>query len=139
LDGYTPGEGEIKIGRLLIIDYDTFHAEFLKRALEPLDVVIKVVLDGEQAVDTARTFHPDIIISELFIPKMDAFRVKEILNQSTKEQGIEFILVSHKKDEESVVRAIDLGITHYLQKPYILPELLGITNSLLVQKHRYAS
>ena len=50
------------------------------------------------------------------------------LRSGTKD--IPFILLSHLKNERSVMRAAGLGIMHYLQKPFIMAELLGIVANL---------
>jgi len=56
--------------------------------------------------------------------------LKEALSHRSGTKDIPFILLSHLKDEKSVIRAYNLGISYYLRKPFLLAELLGIVQNL---------
>jgi flavorubredoxin/GGDEF domain-containing protein len=86
---------------------------------------------------TITEFHPDAIVSELFLLETDAFSLKEELDMNSKTSGIPFILVSHQKNESTIVRALDLGIVHYIRKPYMLTELLGILNTYVLKAMKH--
>jgi diguanylate cyclase (GGDEF)-like protein len=126
-------------GRVLVAEYDSFQANLVRDALERLSVEVRVCLNGAEVVKEATEFHPDVIISELFLPESDAFTVKEELEESSRTKEIPFILISHQKNESTVVRALNLGILHYLQKPYMLPELLGIIDTYVQKALRHES
>jgi CheY-like chemotaxis protein len=64
---------------------------------------------------------------------MDGFMIRETMLQSSILKNIPFIILSHKKDEETVQRALSLEIVHYLKKPYMLSELIGIVRKSLPQ------
>ncbi len=72
---------------------------------------------------------PDVIISEILLPKIDGFSVREKMLTSTSMKDIPFILVSHKKDEESIQRSFSMNIEHYFKKPYTLNELVGLVKN----------
>jgi PleD family two-component response regulator len=86
---------------------------------------------------TITEFHPDAIVSELFLLETDAFSLKEELDMNSKTSGIPFILVSHQKNESTIMRALDLGIVHYIRKPYMLTELLGILNTYVLKAMKH--
>ena len=69
---------------------------------------------------------PELIISEVLLPKVDGFALRERLRQNSSSQAIPFFFLSHLKDHEGIQRALALDVEHYLQKPYILPELVGL-------------
>ena len=69
---------------------------------------------------------PKVVVSELILSKLDGFVLREQILQNSETKDVETIFLSYKKDEDSVERALDLGITYYLKKPYILSELVGI-------------
>ena len=60
------------------------------------------------------------------LQKSDIFLVREKVLKNSATKSIPFILTSHLKTEDTVSRAISLGICSYLKKPYILKELFGI-------------
>jgi diguanylate cyclase (GGDEF)-like protein len=126
-------------GRVLIAEFDSFHAELIRDALKRLSIDVRMCLNGPEIVRMVEEFHPDVIVSELFLPETDAFTVREELQSNTKTKDIPFILLSHQKNESSVVRALNLGILHYLKKPYMLPELMGIINSYVERALRHGT
>ncbi|MFO7849470.1 MAG: diguanylate cyclase, partial [Spirochaetia bacterium] len=83
-------------GRVLIAEYDRFHAELIENSLERLSMEVRVCLNVPEAAAEAKEFHPNVIISELFLPEIDAFSVKEQLDENTKTRDIPFILISHQ-------------------------------------------
>lgn len=116
--------------RLLIVDDDSVNAKVLKTFFESAEYRVSLVSDGADALQRISAERFDVIISELMIPKIDGFMLKEALSQKSGTKDIPFILLSHMKDERLVVRAYNLGICHYLQKPYMLAEIMGIVRNL---------
>ena len=116
--------------KVLIVDDDGINAGVIKTFLENADYSVDTAADGDQAVKKISQEGFDLIISELMIPKIDGFMLKETLSRKSGTKDIPFILLSHLKDEKTVIRAYSLGIDHYLQKPYLLAELLGIIQNM---------
>jgi two-component system, cell cycle response regulator len=124
-------------GKVLILENDAFHAELLKEAFETLSLETEICLHGGEALEMAESFLPDIIISEMYLSQADIFMVREALMDKSSTKDIPVVILSHQKDEQSVVRAINLGMSHYLKKPYMLPELLGITDFLIRKRKEH--
>ena len=116
--------------KVLIVDDDSINAGVIKTFLENADYLVATAEDGDQAVNKIGQEGFDLIISELMIPKIDGFMLKETLSRKSGTKDIPFILLSHLKDEKTVMRAYSLGVDHYLQKPYLLAELLGIVKNM---------
>ncbi len=112
--------------RVLIIDIDEINVDVLKTKFENLKYEVFTAEDGESALAMAKDELPDAIISEIMLPQKDAFMVRESLLMQSETKGIPFIITSHLKNEDSVERALSLGIEHYFQKPLMLSELIGI-------------
>lgn len=115
---------------ILIVDDDRVNAGVIRTFLENADYKVDIAEDGDQAVKKVGKEGFDLIISELMIPKIDGFMLKEALSRKSGTKDIPFVLLSHLKDERTVIRAYSLGIDHYLQKPYLLAELLGIVQNM---------
>jgi len=118
-----------EIGRILIIDTDDVNVDVLKTFLENLNYKVLTAKDGEEALDTAEKESLDLIISEIMIPKIDGFLVRERLTMQSHTKNIPFIIVSHLKNEDSVQRAANLNISHYFKKPFMLSELRGVVKN----------
>lgn len=111
---------------VLIVDYDQTNLEVLKNFIGELDVEVHIATDGFEALEKAEKYVPSIIITEVNMPKMDGFVLKEELAAHSHTKDIEVVFLSYIKDEILVRRANELGVMHYLRKPYLLAELLGI-------------
>ena len=120
------GEDPQKKGKILIVDSDSANRNVIKTFLENLKYDVVTAADGEEALDISEKEMPDLVVTEIMLPKIDGFVLCEKLNLHSSAKNIPFIIVSNLKNEDSVKRAISLGIEHYFQKPYMLSELLGI-------------
>jgi len=111
---------------VLIVDNDRTSAEVLKTFIKNLGAEVFIAEDGYGALEIVKEKLPNVIVTEINIPKMDGFLLKERLLSNSKTKNIEVIYLSYQKDEESVNRAQELGVTHYVKKPYLLSEILGL-------------
>ncbi len=116
--------------KVLLADSDSTHLDVLKTFLTEMDIEVYSTTNGEEAYALANRIVPNLIISDAILPKVDGFLFRERLLQKSDTKGIPFIYCSHQKDDASVRRASALGVVHYLKKPYLLSELLGITNNI---------
>ncbi len=116
--------------KILVVDDNQIHAGVLRTFLENNDYTVFVAEDGSQALSLVAEEGFDLIISELMVPKVDGFMLKDTLAAKSGTKDIPFILLSHRKNENSVRRAYGQGVDHYLQKPYLMAELLGIVRNL---------
>jgi diguanylate cyclase (GGDEF)-like protein len=108
--------------RLLVADDEPDAREALAQVLEPeYDVV--VAADGQQAVDLARAEHPDIVLLDVNMPRVDGFQALELLRADPGTAEIPVIFVSARSDDVVKVHSLDLGAVDYLQKPFSEREL----------------
>ncbi len=123
----------VPVEKILIIEPDELNANIIETSLKTSKLDVSICRDGIEALEVIEKTNPDLIISEIFLPKMDGFMIRENMLQSSTLKDIPYILMSHKKDEETVQRALSLGIVHYIKKPYMLSELVGIARKSLSQ------
>jgi len=116
--------------KILVVDDNQIHAGVLKTFLENNDYTVSIAQDGGKALSMVAEEGFDLIISELMVPKVDGFMLKDSLAAKSGTKDIPFILVSQRKNENSVRRAYGQGVDHYLQKPYLMAELLGIVHNM---------
>lgn len=115
-----------KIGKILVVDTDEVNIDIIKTFLENLSYEVFTAHDGDMALKIAEREVPDAIISETMLPKKDVFLLRERLLMQSQTKHIVFIIVSHLKNEDAIKRALSLGISYYLKKPFMLSELFGI-------------
>jgi len=125
---------EYENGKVLVADSDETNRNVLKAYLENREYNVLTAADGEEAAELAYKELPELIISEIMLPKMDGFLLREKLLHNSYTKNIPFVIISNLKNENSLKRAFGLGITHYLKKPYMITEILGIVDSKLKEK-----
>lgn len=116
---------------ILIVESDILYEQLLVSELEQLNYHILSCSDGFSAIKMIEKYKPDLIISELMIPKDNGLSVRERMLQVSTNQNIPYILISHLKNEETVKRALNLRVNYYLRKPFMMCELIGLTKNLL--------
>lgn len=119
-----------KNGKILIVDTDHANVDYLIHYLEDNGYQALTAYDGEAAYEIAKKEKPDIILSEIMLPKMDGFSLRENLLDHSDLKSIPFIVLSFVKNEDAVKRSISLEIEYYFKKPYMALELMGS-----IQKH----
>ena len=113
-------------GKILLVDTDEMHLEVLSTILTDAGYKLFTATDGEAAFELVERESPDLIVSEVMLPKTDGFLFRQRLRENSRQQQIPFFSLSFQKNEENVQRAFALEIEHYLQKPYMLSELTGL-------------
>ncbi len=90
--------------------------------------------DGEDALRLARATAPDIILMDLFMPRLDGFAALEDLRRDPRTADVPVILLSAQNDDLTKVRGLDLGAADFLVKPFSGRELLARVAKALQQK-----
>ena len=127
----------IEKGKILIVDIDSANINVLKMVFENLSYKVIIANDGEGALKVIESEEIDVVISEIMVPKIDGFLVKERLDMSSETKSIPFIIVSYLKTEESVKRAIGLKVDYYFKKPYMLSELVGVVKNRINKEKNF--
>jgi diguanylate cyclase (GGDEF)-like protein len=108
--------------RVLVADDDADAREALAEVLQPECEVITAA-DGEQAVQLARDDHPDLVLMDLFMPRLDGLQALERMRGDPATAELPVIFVSARGEASVKARALDLGAVDYLQKPFSDREL----------------
>jgi signal transduction histidine kinase len=121
--------------RLLVADDEPDMLRFLKSQLKAHYDVLEAV-DGQQAIEKASQFLPDIILLDMMMPEKDGLQACREIREHTPTQGIPIILLTARADEETKLAALQAGASDFLPKPFSTTELhVRIKN--LVESHQY--
>jgi diguanylate cyclase (GGDEF)-like protein len=108
--------------RVLVVDDDPDLRDLTTAFLEPAYEVLTAP-DGEAALPLARAEHPDLILMDQYMPRLDGLGALEQLRADPTTENIPVILVSARADESIRVRGLDLGAVDFLAKPFSEQEL----------------
>ncbi|MFA7196749.1 MAG: response regulator [Anaerovoracaceae bacterium] len=115
---------------ILLVEPEDTSAEVIGTVLENMHYHVQRAVDGKEAQAMAEQCLPTLILSEVMLPKLDGFALRQRLLMRSETKNIPMLYMSHLKTEDSVRRAADLGVIHYLKKPLMLAEIQGIIRNL---------
>lgn len=120
---------------LLIIDDNSDIRAYL-RGLFEADYRIIEAKDGEDGLLQATTHIPNIIISDLMMPRMDGFEFCRQLKSNEKTSHIPVIMLTAKANVESRIEGFELGADDYLVKPFNTDEIKVRVKNLLEKQEK---
>jgi putative two-component system response regulator len=118
--------------RLLIVDDEPANTLLLRRLLEREELGdIEAAANGEEALDLVASWLPDVIMLDLNMPVMDGYEVLERLPAVVGEDGPPVIVLTGDAGSEARMRALELGASDFIVKPFDRIEvLLRVRNHL---------
>jgi two-component system, OmpR family, alkaline phosphatase synthesis response regulator PhoP len=114
---------------ILIVEDDASILKGLKMNLELEGYAVIGADDGEKGLALAYEAHPDLVILDVMLPKMNGFEVcKEIRRRKI---DVPVLMLSAKNAEIDRIMGLDLGADDYISKPFALREVLARVNAFL--------
>lgn len=127
---------ETKDYTILVVDDNMELVDYLTDAMRPYFKDVRTAYNGEEALEMCRQWHPDIIISDIQMPKMNGYelckRVKEELDIS----HTPVILLTARNDEASRIFGYKNGADTYLTKPFEISTLYTAIYNQLKNRER---
>ncbi len=128
--------------KILIVDDDPDILDALMIILEAQGYEVSTARDGVEGLATLKAEHPDLLILDLLMPKMDGFAVcKELRDPRwSKFKNVPILILTSVREEASRRRyeletGLELDVDDYLEKP-ISPDVLLERVSQLLKKKR---
>ena len=115
-------------GNILVVDDEPQITRVLKTTLSSQGYGVRSAADGEEAINEMRSWSPDLIITDLRMPRMDGL---ELCRRIRKDSRIPIIILSVKGEESIKVDALDAGADDYITKPFSVNELLARVRAAL--------
>jgi len=110
--------------RVLLVEDHADLREYIAQLLTP-EYDVRTVGDGLAALDAARESVPDIVLTDVMMPRLDGFGLLRALRNDTRTSTVPVILLSARAGEESAVEGLDAGADDYLVKPFSARELIA--------------
>ena len=123
-----------KTATLLIVEDSPTQLLILKNLLEKNGYNVERAVDGKDALSHARNGKPDLIISDIFMPKMDGYELCQALKQDSLLSSIPVILLTTMSASESIVKALNTGADYFVPKPYDENYLISKIKSILAAR-----
>jgi DNA-binding response OmpR family regulator len=108
--------------KVLVVEDEPTLLETLSYNLSRQNYQVETATDGLRAVELAREVHPDLIVLDLMLPKLDGFEVCRLLRQ---EMNTPILILTARDDEIDRVIGLELGADDYMSKPFSMREFLA--------------
>ncbi|MCP4400664.1 MAG: response regulator [bacterium] len=128
----TTQEEKVKI---LVVDDYAENVELLEELLAADGYEVSTASDGDEALQRVKETHPDLILLDIMMPKMDGYQVCEALRAKDDTKEIPIIFVTAKTEVKDWTHAIfNVGVNSYITKPINPKKLLDKVKSVLKMK-----
>jgi two-component system, chemotaxis family, chemotaxis protein CheY len=123
-------------GRVLIVDDDPATRLLCSINLQREGLVVLEAADGRHGLAQARSERPDLVLTDVSMPRLDGFQLAEALRGHADTREIPVIFLSGETGSANRSRAHTLGALAYLTKPFDPPKLATLVADVLARAAR---
>jgi len=125
-------EAKFTEAKILIVDDEQGNIQVLERMLNSAGYHnITSTTKPRSALDIYQSMHPDLILLDIKMPEFNGFDVMNALRTLEKESYLPILVLTAQLDTETRLKAIKAGAKDFVNKPFIMEEMLARINNLL--------
>lgn len=117
--------------KILLIEDEKRLAKIIKNFLEKNNFEVANLYDGEDAIITAETFNPNLILLDWMLPGLSGLEICRQIRSNKSINKVPIIFLTAKGEEEDKLRGLDTGADDYITKPFSQIELIARIKALL--------
>lgn len=110
---------------MLIADDNADMRDYLSRLLRTAGYDVDVVTDGQQALERVRAEMPDLVVSDVMMPRLDGLALVAALRTDPRTAAVPVLLLSARAGQEASIEGLHAGADDYLVKPFAAADLLA--------------
>ena len=126
----TPGMSELRRPKILLADDNADMRAYVARLLSARHDV-EAVADGQAAFEAALERRPDLILTDIMMPRLDGFGFIEAIRDNESLRDLPIIVLSARAGEEASIEGLAAGADDYLTKPFSARELMARVGAAL--------
>ncbi|WP_437541730.1 ATP-binding protein [Sorangium sp. So ce367] len=112
-------------GHILVADDNADMRDYVQRLLLAERWTVEAVADGQAALESARAHVPDLVLTDVMMPRLDGFGLLKALRADERTRGVAVMMLSARAGEEVRVDSLGAGADDFLVKPFSARELLA--------------
>lgn len=120
--------------KILIVEDNALLRDNIGEILEIEGYQVVYAANGQEGVDVATEEKPDLIISDVNMPKKDGFQMLEELRANQETSITPFIFLTVKNSMNDLRQGMNLGADDYIAKPFEMDELISAVQNRLVKR-----
>ena len=112
--------------RVLVVDDDPILLTQIKYQASKFIAEIQVASDGVSGLELWRQWQPDVIVTDIFMPRMNGLDMSEAIKAA--DPAAQIIVITSDNEGESLRRALEIGVERYITKPvdmHLLADAVG--------------
>ncbi len=121
---------------VLVIDDDPVILDLLRVNFEIEGFDVVTATNGEEGLERAHAVQPDVVISDIMMPKRDGLQLLGDLKSNPDTEDLPVILLSAKAQKSEVQEGLDLGADDYITKPFDPIKLIERLNGVVSKSRR---
>jgi DNA-binding response OmpR family regulator len=121
---------------VLVVDDDPVILRLLQVNFELEGIGVVTAADGEEGLELAQADPPDLVISDIMMPKVNGLELLAALRSAPDTAALPVILLSAKAQVADVQRGLELGADDYVTKPFDPLELIDRVYKVLAKSRR---
>jgi DNA-binding response OmpR family regulator len=118
---------------VIIADDDDLLRQLVSHQLHQRGFATRCVSDGEELLTTLAEVRPDLIVLDAMMPGIDGYETLRRLRAGRTAPGVPVIMLTAKRREADIVRALELGASDYVSKPFLPDELALRVKQLILR------
>ncbi len=122
--------------RVLIVDDEPNIVTSLEFLMRGDDYEVRVARNGEEALQLAESFRPDIVVLDVMMPQRSGFEVCQKIRENPILGDVKIIMLTAKGRDVEKEKGLDLGANAYVTKPFSTKELMNTVRGLLPRSER---
>ena len=120
---------------MLLVEDNLELRTFLRTIFSPAYRILEAS-DGQEGYEKALQFVPDIIISDIMMPRKDGIELVKELRNNLNTSHIPIVLLTAKTDMDTKLKGMELGVDSYITKPFSSTYLEARVENLLARRQR---
>ena len=110
------------MGKILLAEDDPFLINIYANHLKKEGFKVDIANDGQMALDKVKSTHPDLLLLDILMPKMNGWEVLEALRKDPAIKDLKVIVISNLNQQEHAEEIARLRVTKYFLKVETTPE-----------------
>jgi DNA-binding response OmpR family regulator len=121
---------------ILLVEDEEYLAKMYQVEFELNDFRVKWAKDGEEGLSLATSISPDLIVSDIMVPKLDGLTLLRKLKQDPRSQNIPVIILTNYGEQRNMKEAFSSGAADFVVKYFATPK--EVVEKIKVVLHKAA-
>ena len=117
--------------QVLVCDDDPVILRLVQVNLELEGFDVLLADNGESAIEVATAEHPDLVILDIMMPRLDGYQTCQRLKGAETTKDIPVVFLSAKAQQSDIEKGREYGVEEYLTKPFDPNDLVDVVQRLL--------